>query len=233
MIKTFLKKTCSVTGIPHYFLKNNLTEIRMIIIRMYANFIFQKIKIKKILKQSYIKLNFGCGATRYPEWINIDSFFSKNVDILLDLRRKLPFTSNTVAYCYSEHFLEHLYPDEAMLHLREVCRVLKKGGIYRVVVPAGIRFVERYLSGDEQFFKLAFPWEGRPMDAIYNILNWGGEHKNIFDFAQLEYMAKKAGFLEARECHANSSPTAVLRIDISDPQRVAESLYVEFIKSAD
>src|SRR3990167_4656359 len=226
-IKKILKKLCHYSGIPPYFLRTQFFECKMAIIRLYG--FFQRKKINNIQKKANIKLHFGCGETHYSEWVNIDSFFAKNVDVVLDLRRTLPFETASVHYCYSEHFLEHLYPEEGLRHLGEVYRVLQSGGIYRVVVPAGIRFVEKYLAKDAEFFKLAFPWEERPMDAIYNILNWGGEHKNIFDFSQLEYLGKKAGFSEIRECTVNGSVISVLRIDKKNAQRAAESLYVEFI----
>jgi predicted SAM-dependent methyltransferase len=229
-MKTLIKKSCDITGIPSYFLQNNIREIQMLLVRMYSLLPMQKIKIKRIQKKSSIKLNFGCGQTNYTDWVNIDSFFAKHIDLTLDLRRKIPFKNNSVDFCYSEHFFEHLYPEEGIKHLNEVNRVLKTGGIYRMVVPAGIRFVEKYLQKDDAFFRLAFPWEERPMDVIYNILNWHGEHRNIFDLDQLHFLAKKAGFSRVKECGANQSQIPELRIDKSDPQRVAESLYVEFYK---
>src|SRR3990167_2070030 len=225
-MKLFFKKFFYRLGIPTYFLRDALVECRMVMIRIYG-FFLQRVKLNKIKKQNHIKLNFGCGETYYTDWVNVDSFFSKHVDLVLDLRRPLPFSNETIEYCYSEHFLEHLYPDEGLKHLEEVWRVLKPGGVYRIVVPAGIRFVEKYLANDAVFFKLAFPWEERPMDAIYHILNWGGEHKNIFDYAHLEYLGKKVGFSHIRESDVNRSAIPVLNIDKAIPQRVAESLYVE------
>jgi len=201
------------------------------LVRLYGKLPFQRRKLKKIHKQPNIKLNFGCGLTHYSDWINIDGFFAKHVDIVLDLRRSLPFADNTVDYCYSEHFLEHLYPIEGMKHLSEVLRILKPGGVYRVVVPAGIRFAEKYINNDNDFFKLAFPWCDRPIEAVYDIVNFGGEHRNIFDLPQLNHMGKKVGFSLIKESAVNASQSPSLQIDKSDPQRVAESLYVEFVKA--
>jgi predicted SAM-dependent methyltransferase len=147
------------------------------------------------------------------------------------LRRRLPFHDLSVDCCYSEHFLEHLYPEEAKLHLAEVHRVLKRSGVYRIVVPAGLRFAGKYLQGDADFFSLAHPWEKRPLDAVYKIMNWNGQHRSIYDFAHLDFLANEIGFSEARECQANQSPIPVLRIDRCEPQRVAESLYVELVKA--
>lgn len=231
MLKIIFKKLSCKTGIPIYFLRQIQFELRMMVVRFCGLLPTRYLKLKQLHKEKELKLHFGCGKTRYLGWVNIDSFFAKHVDLVLDLRRLLPFKNESVAFCYSEHFFEHFYPEEGRKHLLEVYRVLKPGGIYRLVVPAGIRFVEKYLNSDQDFFKLAFPWEERPMDAVYNILNWNGEHKNIFDFSQLEYLGKQAGFVQVRESQVNDSDIAVLRIDKSDPQRVAESLYVEMIKA--
>jgi predicted SAM-dependent methyltransferase len=228
-VREWAKKAADGTGIPRYFVHQVAFEARMLRIRLAAP--FRRRRIRALEKSSPLRLIFGCGTTRYPGWTGVDCFRNPSVDLLLDLRRPLPFHDASVEYCYSEHFLEHLHPPEALAHLREVHRVLKPGGVYRIVVPAGMRFAKKYLEGDSQFFALAHPWEARPFDAMYKILNWGGEHRGIYDFAQLQHVAQTAGFAQVRECQANQSPLPLLRIDRSEPQRVAESLYVEAAKA--
>jgi predicted SAM-dependent methyltransferase len=221
---------CDVTGIPRYFLRQVAFELRMAGLRVYNQTPGPRWRSRSIKRRVSLKLMFGCGDVRREGWIGIDCFSGPAVDLRLDLRRPLPFLNSSVDYCYSEHFLEHLYPEEARLHLKEVCRILKPGGIYRVVVPAGIRFAEKYLAGDAAFFALAHPWETRPIDAVFKIVNWSGEHRGIYDFDQLNFMAMEAGFKDARESSANQSAISELRIDRSEPQRVAESLDTELIK---
>jgi predicted SAM-dependent methyltransferase len=187
-------------------------------------------RIRRLEKSADLRLVFGCGETRYEGWLGIDCFRGQAVDLRLDLRRRLPFRDNTVDLCYSEHFVEHLHPDEAERHFAEVFRVLKPGGTYRVAVPAAIRFAQRYLEGDRQFFALAHPWEERPFDVVRKIFSWNGEHRTIYDHPQLEYLGRHAGFNQVRECQVNSSPDSRLRIDRSEPQRVAETLYAEMVK---
>jgi predicted SAM-dependent methyltransferase len=119
-----------------------------------------------------------------------------------------------------------------LLHLTEIYRILKPGGRYRVVAPAALRFVERYVADDHEFFSLAFPWAQRPMEAVRDIIYFAGDHKNVLDFRELDFLAKAAGFSASKESSANSSEIESLRIDKSDPQRIAESLYVEMIKEA-
>lgn len=231
MLKRLAKSFCAVTGIPSYWIKTVAYEGWMFFVRLYGIMPFQALKLKKTFANAQsVNLIFGCGNTSHLRWLGVDCFFARNVDFVLDLRRKFPFRSGSVDLCHSEHFLEHLRPEEARVHLAEVFRVLKPGGRYRIVVPAAFRFIERYEAKDRDFFELAFPWVERPMDAIRDIVYFSGDHKNIFDFAELEYLGKRAGFMCVKECAANISEIKDLCIDNGDPQRVAESLYVEMVK---
>ncbi len=229
-MRQLAKRFCDAIGIPRYWILYNWQEFRVLMVRMYALLPMQRFKVKRLEQGTHLNLLFGCGETSYPGWVGIDCLFRDNVHLVLDLRRPLPFSDGIVDYCYSEHVLEHLFPDEGVRHLREVWRVLKPGGVYRLVVPNVSFFFERYLAGDDAFFRLAFPWAERPMQAIWHIANWGGIHRNILDFAELHCMGIQTGFVEIRESKANCSDISDLRIDTPDPQRVAESLYVEMVK---
>ena len=229
-IRMIAKRACDRLGIPRYWVTNNLEELRMLIVRTYGLLPFQRLKWRRVAKESRVNLLFGCGETGYANWIGVDCVFRRNVTLVLDLRRPLPIPDSSVDSCYSEHFLEHLYPEEGLRHLGEVYRILKPGGRYRVVVPDAIRFVERYLLRDEEFFRLAFPSVDRPMQAIYQAVNWGGAHRNVLDINEIRAMASTVGFGDVVQSGANESDDPVLRIDRTDPQRVAESLYVELSK---
>jgi len=52
-----------------------------------------------------------------------------------NLAKGIPFDSNSVDVVYHSHMLEHLDRDVAKKFLLEVKRVLKPGGIHRIVVP--------------------------------------------------------------------------------------------------
>ncbi len=226
-----IKRILHWTGIPAYWLRQNLDEFRAMFVRTWRHTPMARIRIRRILAQKVIRLNFGCGDTCYEGWCGIDQFFAPHVDLTVDLRRPLPFPNDSVDWCYSEHFLEHLYPDEGQRHLNEVHRVLKPRGRYRVVVPDVLKFAKCYLSGDVDFFHRAFPWAQRPMQALYCVANWEGRHRNILDYEELKYMGQIAGFGAIVESYANGSDVPDLRIDTSGPQRIAESLYVEFTKN--
>jgi predicted SAM-dependent methyltransferase len=229
-MRDIAKRACDVLGIPRYWILDNMGELRMLLVRTYALLPTQRLKIRRLERTPRLNLLFGCGETSYPGWVGIDCVFRDNVGLLLDLRRPLPFSDRTVDYCYSEHLLEHLFPDEGLQHFREVLRILKPRGVYRIVVPDAARFFHRYLEGDGAFFRLAFPWAERPMQAIWHVVNFGGAHRNVLDFDEIKHMASEAGFAEVRRSEANGSCISELRIDRLQPQRVAESLYVELTK---
>lgn len=91
------------------------------------------INIKR-LPEGLAYLNVGCGNCYFPEWTNIDMAPDRGVRAH-DLRRPLPFNGNSFDAVYSSHVLEHLTPSAAKQLLREKYRVLKVGGICRIVVP--------------------------------------------------------------------------------------------------
>lgn len=229
-IRRFAKSYFIRLGLSKYWFFYTADELRLLFIRFYGLVTCQRLKASRLSKRSVVQLNFGCGDMLRDGWIGVDCVRGGNVDLVLDLRLPLPFADASVDSCYSSHFLEHLYPEEGLRHLEEVCRILKAGQIYRVVVPDVMKFAERYLAGDIQFFQLAFPWANRPMEALYSIANWEGRHRNMLDLVELKVMGAAAGFSDVVLSCCNGSEVEELNIDDTDPQRVAESLYVEFHK---
>jgi len=62
-----------------------------------------------------------------------------------DLAKGIPFADNSIDVVYHSHVLEHLDRDVATLFIREIARVLKPGGILRIVVPDFERCCRAYL----------------------------------------------------------------------------------------
>jgi predicted SAM-dependent methyltransferase len=90
-------------------------------------------------------LNIGCGNFFFREWTNIDLAPAKGVDAF-DIRRPLPYPAGTFDAVYSSHVLEHLTPADGKSLLQEKWRVLKPGGICRVVVPDLETICREYLK---------------------------------------------------------------------------------------
>ncbi len=90
-------------------------------------------------------LNIGCGSNLSDEWTNIDIFSKKNVDFC-DIRKPLPYPNNVFNAVYSSHTLEHLTKDKGEKLILEIYRILKKGGICRIVVPDTEKICIEYLK---------------------------------------------------------------------------------------
>ena len=66
--------------------------------------------------------------------------------VVHDIRRGLPANDGTVDAVYHSHVLEHLDREIVPAFLAEVHRVLKRGGVHRVVVPDFETLCRRYLD---------------------------------------------------------------------------------------
>lgn len=85
-----------------------------------------------------MRINLGCGIYLESGYVNIDFDPSVKPDIIRDIKRGLPFTSDTIEEIRAFHFLEHLDPNDFIFTLAEGWRVLVNGGIFDIQVPLGI-----------------------------------------------------------------------------------------------
>lgn len=79
------------------------------------------------------RLNLGSGGDYKEGWINCDIRKDIKTDVVLDLKKKLPFEDNSVDEILMKHVLEHV-PGYGSL-LREMHRVCKRGAIINILVP--------------------------------------------------------------------------------------------------
>lgn len=98
-------------------------------------------------------LNLGCGNIIRKDWVHID-FTSRHKEVIAhNLRKGIPFPDNEFDGVYHSHVLEHFAKDEALLFIKECFRVLKIGGIIRVVVPDLEGIVKEYLKWMDSAYK--------------------------------------------------------------------------------
>jgi SAM-dependent methyltransferase len=91
-------------------------------------------------------LNLGCGLRYDARWTNIDFQPGSPLVIRHDLLEQLPFADHSFTVVYHSHVLEHFAPDAAVRLLRECYRVLRPGGLLRIVVPDLESAAEAYLA---------------------------------------------------------------------------------------
>jgi Methyltransferase domain len=184
------------------------------------------------LKTEGLILDVGCGPNSNSKNINLDYHWRPGVDICCDITRGLPLRDDYVAGIYSEHCLEHISFDRALLVFREFYRVMKAGTYLRIIVPDLEIYVTKYnlFRGTGE---LAMPYgvDDARKDGIYSaavsvnrIFREHG-HEFIYDFATMAAMLDKVGFIEVNKACFGEGANSLLILDT--PARAIESLYVE------
>jgi len=101
-------------------------------------------------------LNIGCGRRYHRDWVNLDLESNDSNVIRHDVNKGIPFEQGHFDAVYHSHILEHLDPGDGQKLIQECYRVLKPGGVLRIVVPDLECIARLYLemhqeawSGDE------------------------------------------------------------------------------------
>ena len=146
----------------------------------------------------HVRVQLGPGRQKYLDgWVNVDAnMFTGKCDIWADLRNPLPFADGTVDAVYSHHVIEHL-PD-MWAHFRDVYRVLKPGGVYRVGGPNGDSAVQKLLEGDHSWFP-DFPDSHTSIGGRFvNFVFCRNEHLTMLTESFVQEIAQAAGFPEGK-----------------------------------
>jgi SAM-dependent methyltransferase len=174
---------------------------------------------------SFMKLNLGCGSQVPEGWLNVDyalgarlagipffralnrkfRLFELNWDKRIyvhDLSRKFPWADAAVDVVYSSHTLEHFTRDDGRRFIAECHRVLRKGGILRIVIPDLRHIVAEYFDGriraDDFLEKLGIVC-GNKKNVLKNRLAPFIQfpHKCMYDNPRLLEILNEAGFQAA------------------------------------
>lgn len=193
-------------------------------------------KVRQQRSRTGLSVNIGAGPFGTPGWVNIDMFKFKEVTLVYDCRKKMPFKNETVERIRCEHVFEHLdRNDEAPKFLSECLRSLKNGGVLRIIVPDLELFVKAYASGDrQQWNAIGFdldrlPWGlETPMDILNHTFRQNGEHKYGYDFETLHKTVAAAGFSKVTKASWGVSQDPMLQGDLENHKPY--SLYVDCMK---
>jgi predicted SAM-dependent methyltransferase len=178
-------------------------------------------------------LHLGCGPKYLPGFLNIDGNPFNKIDLWLDVRNGLPFSSDSVDSIYSTHMFEHFFPDELQQLMRECLRVLKPGGGIRLIVPNLTSAISAYSHKQTAWFD-SFP---RHFDSLggrfSNFVFCDGQHRTAFDFSYLDEVLRQSGFREVEESAEGKSRVyadSVPPFEPRDSRELPHSLYVEAFK---
>lgn len=158
--------------------------------------------------------------------------FSRESEIgYADVTKGLPFADESCDVLYSSHMIEHLDRREVSIFLREARRVLRPGGIIRLVAPDITRLVERYReSGDaDAFIEGTHLCAPRPRSLAHRmrILLVGTRHHQwMYDGNSLCLLLRQQGFVETAILPAGHTKIPDHQsLDLHE--RALESVYVE------
>jgi predicted SAM-dependent methyltransferase len=202
-------------------------------------------------------INCGCARRLEQGWLNTDQVGLREREgreaelgrialidgdfhyLRWDAIEPYPIADASFDWAFSEHFIEHLKPDEGIGWLREACRVLRPGGLIRVTTPNLAIFMNAYVNRDDPFYAhnremLAktrmFAERGVPdrRGWMVNNIFYGWKHRWIYDFGELEHALVTAGFDPATVAERRFGESEVSEVGaLDDPGRAPETIYVE------
>lgn len=94
-------------------------------------------------------LNLGCGSRFIESWVNIDFVSNSRHVKAHNLISGIPAADNSFDVVYHSHVLEHFAKGDGEKFIKECFRVLKPGGIIRVVVPELEQLARSYIASLE------------------------------------------------------------------------------------
>jgi predicted SAM-dependent methyltransferase len=187
---------------------------------------------------SGLLVHVGCGSVTPREWVNLDASWNllaarvpglrrvlKAMGFIsteaarhawadniryCDVSRGLPFRDGEAAVVYASHVLEHLTPLQARNLTREAYRVLKPGGVLRLVVPDLERLARLYLqerangagygnAADKfmEHLRTCPDYSGSALPLkLYRAYLDTLSHKWMYDTASLTALMAEVGFME-------------------------------------
>jgi predicted SAM-dependent methyltransferase len=190
-----------------------------------------------------VRVSLGSGPTLDEGWIGLDLVGASSV-FRADLRRRLPFPTQSVDVILAEHVFEHLYLDDLPALMRECHRVLRPGGVLRVVCPDG-QLVATLITdnGDaraqahlkfEQSLHRFKPDALLALRAVNRLVFQWGDHLSLLTGSGVALLLEKAGFCDIAILAADESryfeeiPGTHLRLH---PQSVHEAFAVECVST--
>lgn len=175
-------------------------------------------------------LDVGCGPNTHDHFVNLDYLWTPNLDVCWDITTKeLPFPDNRFEGIFTEHCLEHIPFEACKKVLKEFFRVLKPGGIARIIVPDGELYLDKYQEqkGGEP---LHMPYGKGYISPLHRINGIFREHGHLFiyDFETFKVMLQEIGFSGVEKKTFMNGANRELLID--SEHRKIESLYLEATK---
>jgi SAM-dependent methyltransferase len=191
-------------------------------------------------------VNYGCGygdETCAPEgWLNFDASPTLRVERIPlvgrllparfpgtarygDIRKGLPIADATADGVYCSHVLEHLALEDFRIALKNTFRMLRPGGLFRLVLPDLKKLAQEYLASSEPDAAIRFMAAaslGRPtrpkgpMGLLRDLIG-NSPHLSMWDYQALAMELGKTGFVSIREAVLGDSGDAMFaKVEFAD-----------------
>jgi predicted SAM-dependent methyltransferase len=195
----------------------------------------QRRTLARLRRVHGVLVNVACGPNALSGFVNLDLFPTANGVVRFDCRLRLPFANGAVDGIRVEHFVEHLdVREELPALLRDAVRVLRPGGVLRIIVPDAGRYLHAYCTQDLSGFRALgfsepFP-EDLPtrMDIVNHVFHQWHEHRWAYDFDTLADRLRRAGFSHIEQSAFQQCRDPRLAQDA--PNHAPYSLYVDAVK---
>lgn len=189
-----------------------------------------------------VYVQYGCGQSCPDGWINFDAsptlrlqrlpvvgrIFQRDGVVFPtgvrfgDIVQGLPIADASVRGVYASHVLEHLSYADFWIALDRTFRMLRPGGIFRLVVPDLKARAEKYIELNRQGDAEANSWfmhnshlglENRPrgLGALARNIFGHSAHLWMWDEASLAAALRKVGFTAIRRCRFGDCADAAFR----------------------
>jgi SAM-dependent methyltransferase len=155
---------------------------------------------------AYPALKFLVPGRYRPQFEQYRAARAKAPLLRRDCRKPLPFPDESVDHILCSHFLEHIYPDQAMACLRDFRRALKPGGTAHIIVPDFRVLIDTYLAeraaGEAdaagRLVEAALLSQRSRPSFKYRWMEFGGgfglQHRWMYDAASMAHAMTTAGF---------------------------------------
>ncbi len=208
------------------------------------------------MEKNYVQ--YGCGLSAPEQWKNYDvsptlriqklpvigSLLRKQVNVVFpenvmygDIVKGLPVMENSCDGIYCSHTLEHLSLNDFRSSLKNSYKILKKGGIFRCVLPdieflarsyiteldsgnrsASIRFMEYSLLGIKE--------RPKGLNGLISSFFGNSHHLWMWDSKSLAVELASVGFVAIRDCKFNDSEDEMFKF-VESEDRFLNAVAIE------
>lgn len=176
-----------------------------------------------------MKLSIGAGTRRIDGFVHVDHDAALAPDLVADIRQPLALADGSVEVILCEEVLTQITPAECVAFLRDCRRLLRPGGVVRVLMPDLQRFVRAYLERPEWLVAIWNKHVALPLftESACEVFNLGlrGVGPFVYDATTFAQIAQRAGMsIEISDFNESRHPS-LKGLDLRSPEETLTAYY--------